>query len=110
MEFGEPPESSSDEDDEIGEAQKCGPSDERMSWGLQFYEQQDMVNRAHFPDVYGISKKSGRKSDANSKDAGAVTDEVKKPGAPAQQPGLSIDVPANKDIVDWKYQPPSKLS
>ncbi len=60
MVFGEPPESlSSDEED--GTAQKCGPGDERMSWGLQFYEQQDIVNRAHFPDVYGVSK-NGAKS------------------------------------------------
>ena len=38
----------------------CGPSDERMSWGLHFYEQQDKVNRAHFPEIYDA--KDGRPS------------------------------------------------
>ena len=39
-----------------------GMRDERMSWGLKFYEQQEMVNRAHFPDIYSKSQHSQRGS------------------------------------------------
>ncbi len=37
MEFGPPPEELSEDEDSI--QHQCGPGDERMSWGLQFYEQ-----------------------------------------------------------------------
>ena len=67
----------------------CGPSDERMSWGLHFYEQQDKVNRAHFPDVYDA--KDGRPTIEEG------TDEEDDP------------IQESREIVDWKYNPPDKL-
>ena len=61
-----------------------------MSWGLHFYEQQDKVNRAHFPDVYDA-----------------------KDGRPTIEEGTDEDEEdknqESREIVDWKYQPPDKL-
>ena len=67
----------------------CGPSDERMSWGLHFYEQQDKVNRAQFPDVYDA-----------------------RDGRPTIEEGTDEEddtIQESKEIVDWKYNPPDKL-
>ena len=79
----------SDAPDKTGEKQACGPTDERMSWGLHFYEQQDKVNRAHFPDVYDAA--NGRPTIEEG------TDEEEDP------------IQESKEIVDWKYNPPDKL-
>ena len=58
-----------------------------MSWGLQFYEQQELVNRAHFPVVYSKSMPSQRS--ANSSDSNGVIEEEE-----------------NKEVIDWKYNHP----
>ena len=67
-----------------------------MSWGLKYYEQQDLFNRAHFPDVYG---NKGQKSKQDGK-----LNVAKNPL------GLSIDVKEGEESVDWKYQAPTELS
>lgn len=49
----------------------CGPNDERMSWGLHFYEQQDRVNRAHFPEIF--DSKDGRPTIEDGDDSEIVS-------------------------------------
>mmetsp|Transcript_16084 Transcript_16084/g.20403 ORF Transcript_16084/g.20403 Transcript_16084/m.20403 type:complete len:110 (+) Transcript_16084:735-1064(+) len=68
----------------------CGPSDERMSWGLHFYEQQDKVNRAHFPEIY--DSKDGRPT-------------IEEGGTDEEEEQLQ----QNHEVVDWKYSPPERL-
>ena len=54
--------------------------DERMSWGLQFYEQQELVHRAHFPEVYNNTENNEEEDEES------------------------------KEVVDWKYEHPRHLS
>ena len=79
--------------------------DERMSWGLQFYEQQEMVNRAHFPEIYSKSQHSPRSSH-NKQLLDSSSDE--------ESDELSGRIKNNqleesKEIVDWKYEHPKNL-
>ncbi len=99
MEFGPPPEELSDDEDSI--QQRCGPGDERMSWGLQFYEQQDQINKAHFPDVFP-------KTDRLNKNG----QEVEQPEVKVKNPlALNIEIPSDRsEKPDWKYKPPNQLS
>lgn len=57
-----------------------------MSWGLQFYEQQELVHRAHFPVVYHNTENN---VDVNEDDE---------------------DDEESKEVVDWKYEHPKHLS
>ena len=59
-----------------------------MSWGLQFYEQNDLVNRAHFPDIYSKSMPTHRSNDSSDSN------------------GLVIEEEENKEVIDWKYNHP----
>ena len=78
-----------------------------MSWGLQFYEQNDLVNKAHFPDIYAQQKssrsnKSG-KSVHSGQDIALAKIDVLDQSVVKREGG-------DKEVVDWKYEPPAKLS
>lgn len=55
-----------------------------MSWGLQFYEQQELVHRAHFPVVYHNTENNVNEDEDDEQDS--------------------------KEVVDWKYEHPRHLS
>ena len=79
-----------------------GPSDERMSWGLHFYEEEgeNLIKDASLvPEIHG----SAEDGDVN----------VDHPAASEELDPLSSDDEKDKDqtkeVVDWKYDPPKEL-
>ena len=69
-----------------------GPKDERMSWGLHFYESDDLIkNEKLVPEIHG-SDHLGKEESFDP-----LSDEDER------------DKDVTKSVVDWNFHPPKDL-